>query len=450
MKEAVASKSFQRKISIGIAVAVITVLIVALAGAFYSSGDLSSPTATPTPPRLATTMPTVTPTPTPIPPPTSQPPILELPKPSIPEFTLKLIDSSYDVPTTYYMDTYGSGKNETRPGYHVEARNITVTIKNQPYASFVSDLQNLSLMFNIRTKAHDAENWTNVYRADDGFPQIDSGSENTIISFQGEYSPTKGLEFLGLTRPVGARMDFQVEAMIGNIGRVFNPNATNQLEMYPYRFIGEESGWSDSKTLTIPTNEPLISVLSPQQKNHVSSDIPLTFEVDRPVSQFKYSLDGQENVTISGNTTLANLSNGLHNITVYAWDLKGNVGASETIPFETEPSPAATPSLSTSPTQTGVTPFVGPPENKFSPLPLVFIAVAAIVIIMVIVVLWKIIAKKPNVQSINKGMGRLSAQIGFHQNSLTPKAGTMKPKVYRIIFFRLSQLVKQHRNSGHI
>jgi hypothetical protein len=49
-----------------------------------------------------------------------------------------------------------------------------------------------------------------------------------------------------------------------------------------------------------------------------------------------YSLDGQETVTITGNTTLTALSNGLHNVTVYAKGTLGNMGASGTISFTVE------------------------------------------------------------------------------------------------------------------
>ena len=44
-------------------------------------------------------------------------------------------------------------------------------------------------------------------------------------------------------------------------------------------------------------------------------------------------MDGQENVTVAGNTTLTNLSFGEHNVTVYATDEVGNTGASETVIF---------------------------------------------------------------------------------------------------------------------
>jgi hypothetical protein len=46
-----------------------------------------------------------------------------------------------------------------------------------------------------------------------------------------------------------------------------------------------------------------------------------------------YSLDGLENVTVSANTTLAELPNGVHSITIYAEDAFGNVGASKAVVF---------------------------------------------------------------------------------------------------------------------
>jgi hypothetical protein len=62
----------------------------------------------------------------------------------------------------------------------------------------------------------------------------------------------------------------------------------------------------------------------------------LVFTVNKPVNWTGYSLDGQDNITISGNTTISGLSNGLHNVTVYAKDEFENTGASETISFSVE------------------------------------------------------------------------------------------------------------------
>jgi hypothetical protein len=58
--------------------------------------------------------------------------------------------------------------------------------------------------------------------------------------------------------------------------------------------------------------------------------------VNKPAAWLGYSLDGQENVTINGNTTIAGLPNGLHDVTVYAKDSFENTGASEPISFSVE------------------------------------------------------------------------------------------------------------------
>jgi hypothetical protein len=78
---------------------------------------------------------------------------------------------------------------------------------------------------------------------------------------------------------------------------------------------------------------PLVSVLSPEIKTYDTSDIPLTFTINEPTSWVGYSLDGHDNVTITGNITLADLPIGAHNLTVYVKNIAGNIGASGTIHF---------------------------------------------------------------------------------------------------------------------
>jgi hypothetical protein len=92
------------------------------------------------------------------------------------------------------------------------------------------------------------------------------------------------------------------------------------------------------------TVSPNISVASPENNGtYASSNVSLTFTVNKPVLWLGYSLDGQETVTITGNITLSGLASGLHNITVYAKDEFENTGTSETITFtiakEPEPFP---------------------------------------------------------------------------------------------------------------
>lgn len=82
---------------------------------------------------------------------------------------------------------------------------------------------------------------------------------------------------------------------------------------------------------------PLITVLSPENKTYDTSDMVLNFTLNKEVTTITYSLDSLQNVTITGNTTLPKLTNGPHNIVIYAWknwtDSQETVGASETIFF---------------------------------------------------------------------------------------------------------------------
>jgi len=81
---------------------------------------------------------------------------------------------------------------------------------------------------------------------------------------------------------------------------------------------------------------PTISILSPENKTYTVNDVPLTFTVSELTSWIGYSLDGQANMTITGNTTLSGLSDGSHSLIVYAKDTAGNTGASETLYFTIE------------------------------------------------------------------------------------------------------------------
>jgi hypothetical protein len=83
-------------------------------------------------------------------------------------------------------------------------------------------------------------------------------------------------------------------------------------------------------------SNPIITSPSFQNATFTNSSLPLNFTVDHPVSEMAYCLDGQETVTISGNTTLTGLSNGQHNVTVYATDELGNVDTSDTLFFNVD------------------------------------------------------------------------------------------------------------------
>ena len=93
-----------------------------------------------------------------------------------------------------------------------------------------------------------------------------------------------------------------------------------------------------SISFAVDTAPPSISLFSIENITYGKPDISLNFTVNELASQFAYSLDGQDNVTIAGNSTLTDLPYGDHNVTVFATDEAGNTGASETI-FFTIPEP---------------------------------------------------------------------------------------------------------------
>lgn len=107
---------------------------------------------------------------------------------------------------------------------------------------------------------------------------------------------------------------------------------------------------SSTINFTVDATPPAVAVLSLESKTYVQSEVPLDFALSEPASAISYCLDNVSNVTIDGNTTLTGLSAGAHSVTVYAWDVAGNVGASQTIdftvaeeqaPLPLEPFPAA-------------------------------------------------------------------------------------------------------------
>jgi hypothetical protein len=101
-------------------------------------------------------------------------------------------------------------------------------------------------------------------------------------------------------------------------------------------YYGFSANDSSVAVFTIDTTPPSVSVFSPENMRFNSSNVPLNFGVNEPFAKVSYVLDGQQNVTITGNTTLTGLRNGDHNITIYAIDDAVNTGVSKTIYFNVD------------------------------------------------------------------------------------------------------------------
>ena len=137
---------------------------------------------------------------------------------------------------------------------------------------------------------------------------------------------------------------FEVTANLANL-----TDGLHSLRVYVYAVsIGDYEGGEDDIVPTksnatvnfrVDSVPPAVVLLSLENKTYSTTDVALNFTVNEADTQVTYSLDGQENVTTVGNTTLTNLSSGEHSVTVYAEDIAGNVGFSETIHFRIEPFP---------------------------------------------------------------------------------------------------------------
>ena len=172
--------------------------------------------------------------------------VTDIPKPSIPEFTVDFGIYSYDVPTTYSIDPF-TGENLTHQGYHVQSKTIDVKIKNQPFVPYYDAERgwNINLYYNIRIKGHFSEEWLELYRASDQYPRP-SDSTHTTFSYVLEESGDSKLGTKLIEFPEGAVVDFQVEAMIGYVNRDVSAF------MAPWVLTGEKSGWSKTLTITFP------------------------------------------------------------------------------------------------------------------------------------------------------------------------------------------------------
>ena len=122
--------------------------------------------------------------------------------------------------------------------------------------------------------------------------------------------------------------------------------------MATYRFGTK----SVNVAFTVNAAAPRIAVLSFDQYAYDTSSLPLVFSVsESDISWMGYSLDGAATQTINGNTTLNGLSYGTHTIVVYATDMAGSQGTSQSTQFsvvqETQPQ------QETQPTTLQSTPF---------------------------------------------------------------------------------------------
>jgi hypothetical protein len=175
-------------------------------------------------------------------------PVNAFPKPSVPEFTVEVIDSSYDVPPVYSTDPYTGKTTMTREGYRALNGTIELAIKNQPFTSYKgSNGSTIDLYYRIRSKGHFSDNW--YY-----YPNFDYGNPSYMESSDSDFtihSISYGENYWYTDISAGGQLDFQVEAFVGYHTTYIE---TDPIFHRPYSywvFTGETSGWSETQTVTV-------------------------------------------------------------------------------------------------------------------------------------------------------------------------------------------------------
>jgi hypothetical protein len=163
-----------------------------------------------------------------------------IPKPSVPDFTVRLIDSSY---------------------YNI----IEVKIKNQPVTTYFdgSVTKTTQIFYSIRVKGHFSQDWAVIEQWDkeisdsdpyvfNPYPEQDYSSDYTVLTFHENI-------------PSNDELDFQAPALIGQVERVGDPNHSIIYNMLYAEavFTGETSDWSKTQTLTLSASPSPPSSPSP-------------------------------------------------------------------------------------------------------------------------------------------------------------------------------------------
>jgi hypothetical protein len=212
-----------------------------------------------------------------------------IPKPSVPEFTLKFVNASYATTT---VNPY-TGLSETK---QISNNSIQIKITNQPFS--YSDNQ---MYYNIRAKPSFGNDWVEAYPlqnrssspinadgtftmalyVDDNSPQSKSISttlpfpieQTSIYGQSGNYYNIQKRYHLELNEqqyfsfltdiPEGGKVDFQVEAILGHNSTYWyiqHPLYPEYGGLYqPAIAFDSTSGWSKTQTISIPDGKITIS-----------------------------------------------------------------------------------------------------------------------------------------------------------------------------------------------
>lgn len=151
---------------------------------------------------------------------------------------------------------------------------------------------------------------------------IDASTEDSTV--------TPSLNTWHLSYPVGGNYWSDYTGVDVKSGSAQNETGGDQIGDTPYTIYANNK---DAYPLMPFGSSPVVNITSPKNITYSAASVTLSYTVTEETAWVGYSLDGETNVTITGDTTLSGLSQGMHSVTVYAEDTDGLQGASETIYF---------------------------------------------------------------------------------------------------------------------
>ncbi len=223
-----------------------------------------------------------------------------VPKPSVPEFNVRFVTSSYNVTTT---DPY-TGLSATQ---QYSNNSIQVAIKNQP-----SPDSTYHIYYNIRSRPHFGGNWSELYpivEMPNGpfngawtyskylfYPDFPRSLNQTNTDFT-VATINSGSDYTFTQIPAGAQIDFQVEAIVGHDSQAWeiqHPLAPTYGGFFePAVAYDTDSGWSSTQTVTIGENAgaptPTMSASPPQNP---------TATPTQPQAGFLFGLDWEKTAIV--------------------------------------------------------------------------------------------------------------------------------------------------------
>jgi hypothetical protein len=167
---------------------------------------------------------------------------------SIPEFTLRVVDHSYDVAPTPIASTdpyTNITTTTTVPGYHVENVTLEAVIKN-----------NGASHYNFRYKPHYGDQWSYF-----PFNPDSEGGYNFYDAFSVPYSASTTeytlitVDFLPQSIAENGKVDVQVQGLFGDFREVpYGHMIDVGGPTYDFYFEGQASDWSGTQTVTYNGN----------------------------------------------------------------------------------------------------------------------------------------------------------------------------------------------------